>query len=242
MYAVEHVTLPFSQWAERVQDVSSPISEELYVEGGTSHPFFSTACIKSCRGLLGASNKGQQGKACCKALVSGGVIKMLGQGTAANWKFVSENLAQRVGKQVHEPAWLHSDPEQCQASVSERLERACCSGEVAVLMLRLAVRTACSDSSWCGPWESLEALQQLVKSDAWSSLLRALRALLATFGPDLAKQYNAVNIVVDILHVRRSQSSSDPTLYRSAAATSKGSPHACADLLQPERAAHAQGV
>ena len=34
-------------------------------------------------------------------------------------------------------------------------------------------------------------------------LLRALRALLAAFGPDLAKQYNAINIVSDILHVSR---------------------------------------
>ena len=194
-------TSHFPSHSELVQDVSSPISEELYVEGGTSHPFCFTACIESCRGLLGASNKGQQGKACCKALVSVGVFKMLGQGTATNWKFVSEYLAHWVGKQVHDPAWLHSDPEQCQASVSERLQRACCSSEVAVLMLRLAVRTACLASSWYGPWESLEALQQLVKADAWSSLLRALRALLATFGSGLAKQYNAINIVCDILHV-----------------------------------------
>ena len=89
-------------------------------------------------------------------------------------------------------------------SVHERLRRACCSSEIAVLMLRLAVRSACLASSWYGPWESMEALQQLITADAWASLLRALRALLGTFGPDLAKQYNAINIVSDILHVRPS--------------------------------------
>ena len=73
-------------------------------------------------------------------------------------------------------------------------------------MLRLAVRAACLASSWYGPWESMEALQQLVRADAWSSLLRALRALLATFGADLAKQYNAINIVSDILHVSQALS------------------------------------
>ena len=195
------LALPFSQWAERVQDVSSPISEELYVEGGTSHPFCSTACIESCCGLLRAIDKHHLGNECCKELLRSGVFELLGKATAADWNGISERLPHRVGMQVHDPAWLHRDPEQCQASVSERLQRACCSSEVAVLMLRLAVRTACTDSSWYGPWESLEALQQLVKADAWSSLLRALRALLATFGAGLAKQYNAVSILGDILHV-----------------------------------------
>ena len=245
MSAVGHVTIPFSEWAKCVREASPTFPEELYAEGANSHPFCSTACIERCRGLLGALDKGQLGKACCKALVSSGVFRMLGQGTAADWKGISEKLAQRVGTQVQEPAWLHSDPidpEQCQASVSKRLEQACCSSEVAVLMLRLAVRTACTDSSWCGPWESLEALQQLVKADAWSYLEHALRALLVTFGADLAKQYNAVNVVVDILHVSQPQLSPAQVLCRSAAVTSKGHPHACADILQPERAAHASGV
>ena len=91
-------------------------------------------------------------------------------------------------------------------SVSQRLRRACCSGEAAVLMLRLAVRPACLASSWYGPWESEEAIQQLFIANAWKSLLRALKALLVTFGDNLAKQYNVINIVSDILHVSRASS------------------------------------
>ena len=70
-------------------------------------------------------------------------------------------------------------------------------------MLRLAVRPACLVNSWYGPWESGEAIRQLIAAEAWSSLLQALRALLVTFGENLAKQYNAINIVSDILHVSR---------------------------------------
>ena len=131
-------------------------------------------------------------------------------------------------------------------SFQERLRRACCSSEVAVLMLRLAVRAACLASSWYGPWESVEALHQLIRANAWSSLLHALRALLATFGADLAKQYNALNIVSDILHVSRAllplvlaASIAERQRFAAYSATSW---HACADLLQPERGAHAQGV
>ena len=70
-------------------------------------------------------------------------------------------------------------------------------------MLRLAMRSACLASSWYGPCESMEALQQLITADAWASLLRALRALLAALlGQTCARQYNAINIVSDILHVR----------------------------------------
>lgn len=198
MTSVKAVTGPFSQWAHQVHQVSSNSQSE---ESPTSNPFSSTACIESCCGLLGGIDRHHLGKECCKELLSNGVFKMLGEGTAADWEDISKELAPRVGTQSHDPAWLHSNPEQCQASVSERLERACCSSEVAVLLLRLAVRTACLASSWYGPWESLEALQQLVQAGAWSSLERALRALLATFGAGLAKQYNAVNIVVDLLHV-----------------------------------------
>ena len=197
--SVEHVTAPFSQWAHRVQYASPATTQGLYEEGRNSHPFSSSACLESCCGILRAMRlhpvKG------CSELLSSGVFKLLGAATAADWEGISEGLAHRTSTQSHEPAWLHNDPKECQASVSERLKRACCSSEVAVLMLRLAVRTACTDGSWYGPWKSLEALQQLVKADAWSSLVRALRALLATFGAGLAKQYNAINIVGDILHV-----------------------------------------
>ena len=201
MASVKPVTVPFSQWAQRVQKAPSPFPDQLYTGGRNSHPFSSTACIESCCGLLGAIDRRRLGKECCKELLSSGVFKLLGEATAADWEGISKGLAHRVGTQSHEPAWLHSDPEQCQAALSERLVRACCSSEVAVLMLRLAVRTACVGSSWYGPWGSLEALQQLIKADAWSSLVHALRALLGTFGPGLAKQYNAINIVGDILHV-----------------------------------------
>ena len=110
-------------------------------------------------------------------------------------------LVQRVDRKGH-PAWIQEGGQASVDAVHERLRRACCSSEVAVLMLRLAVRSACLASSWYGPWESVGALQQLNAADAWASLLHALRALLTTFGPKLSKQYNAVNIVSDILHVR----------------------------------------
>ena len=109
-----------------------------------------------------------------------------------------------MGEEAHNPAWIEEDGQDSFDAVQERFRWACCSSEVAVLMLRLAVRTACLASSWYGPWESKAALQQLIKADAWASLLRALKALLTTFGPDLSKQYNAINIVSDILHVRPS--------------------------------------
>ena len=72
-----------------------------------------------------------------------------------------------------------------------------------MFMLRLAVRAACLDSSWYGPWDSVAAMQQLVSAKTWSSLLHALGAMLATFGAVLDWHYNANNIVSDILHVSR---------------------------------------
>ena len=201
MASVENVSATFSQWARQVQHATSN-TQELYEGGGHSHPFSSTACIDSCCSLLGVIDKHHHLYVdCCRELLSTGVFTMLGEGTATDWDGISKGLAHRVGTQLHDPAWLQSDPEQCQASVSERLQRACCSGEVAVLMLRLAVRTACLASSWYGPWDSLAALQDLVEADAWTSLQRALRALLTIFGAGLVKQYNAINIVGDILHV-----------------------------------------
>ena len=112
------------------------------------------------------------------------MYEALGEGTAADWKGISTWLALRAGTQPHHPAWLQygGDSEESYAYLCDRFRLACCSGEVAVLMLRLVVHTASLHSSWYGPWDSLEALQQLVKADAWSSLLHAQRALLGTFG------------------------------------------------------------
>ena len=191
----------------------SKCTQELYEGGGNSHPFSSTACIKSCCDLLGAIDSDHLGKECCKELLSSRVFKTLGEAIAADWGAISERLAQRAGNYFNEPAWLQDGLERCVAPVSKRLRQACCSSEVAVLMLRLAVRTACLGSSWYGPWDSLEALQQLVKADAWASLVRALRALVSTFGAALVRQFNAVNIVGDILHVSCASLSGFPLLY-----------------------------
>ena len=155
-------------------------------------------------GLLEALDGHGLGQECCTELLSNGVFTTLGEGVAADWKAISDRLAQRAGEEANDPAWLQEGPQEAIDAVHERLRRACCSSEVAVLMLRLAVRSACLAGSWYGPWESIEALQQLLAADAWASLLRALRALLGIFGPDLPQQYNAVNIVSDILHVRPS--------------------------------------
>ena len=175
----------------------------MFGEGGSSHPFRSTTCIESCVSLLQVTDRQHTAKECCKQLVSDGVYKALGEGTAGNWDGISESLAQRAGTQAQQLAWLQQDVQESVDSVSQRLRRACCSGEVAVLMLRLAVRPASLANSWYGPWESEEAMHQLIMADAWSFLVQALRALLVTFGKDLAKQYNAINIVSDILHVGR---------------------------------------
>ena len=201
---VEDFTAPFSQWALRVLAVSYILPEELYAESaGNNHPFCATACIGSSWRLLEALDRHHLGKEVCKKLIGDGSFKVLGEGTSANWKDISIGLVQRAGTHIHHPAWLETDPEQCKANVRERLQRACCSGEVAVLMLHLAVRTACLHSSWYGPWDSVEALQQLVKADAWSSLVHALNAMLINFGANLACQYNAINIASDVLHVSR---------------------------------------
>ena len=246
---VEHFTGPFSQWARHVQHVSFTCPM-LYVEG-SSHPFSSTACIASCGGLLEAVDRHHLGKECCDKQLSSGVFRMLGEGTAASWEVISDSLAHRVGEQTHDPAWLDSGPEGCTPSIRERLERACCSGEVAVLMLQLAVRTACFHSSWYGPWDSLEPLQQLVEAEAWSSLLHALTALLDTLGANLARQYNAINIVCDILHVSLiAVLTCFPGRFMGAQCRSVllrntdqgGAPRACAGILQPERASHAPRV
>ena len=243
---VRSFTAPFSQWAIYVtKDASSRNKEE-----GSSHYSCSSALMKSCCGLLDAIVGQHLGKECCKELLRDGVFQTLGEGIVTDWEGISERLAQQTGKQAHNPAWLQTDPRESADAVQERLRRACCGSEVAVLMLRLAVRSACLAGSCYGPWESMEALQQLVKADAWASLLRALRALLTTFGPDLGKQYNAINIVTDILHVR---TSTPPAVFETGKhRCSQLSPfprllvmsplHGCADLLQPERAAHAPGL
>ena len=201
---VREITAPFSRWAEAVKHASATFSDELYDGGG--NPFSSTPCIESCCGLLEAVGRFHQGAACCEELLKDGVYRTLGEGIAADWEGISERLAQRADTQAHDPAWLQEDVEECLASVSERLRRACCRSETAVLMLRLAVRAACLAGSWYGPWDSMEAVRQLVRASAWTSLLHALRALLTRFGADLAKQYNATNIVSDVLHVSQALS------------------------------------
>ena len=202
---VRTFTAPFSRWANRVQAESSTYPAQLYKEAVSDHPFCSAACIQGCCGLLEALDSLRLGKECCKELLNAGVFETLGEGVAAaDWKVISERLAQRAGEEANDPAWIQEGGQTAVDFVHERLRRACCSSEIAILMLRLAVRSACLTSSWYGPWESMEALQQLITADAWASLLRALRALLGSFGPNLSKQYNAINIVSDILHVRPS--------------------------------------
>ena len=194
----------FSQWADRVKAESSKFPGVLYEDnGGPIHPFSLEGCSNACLSVMGASAGPNLGERCCTEHCRAGVYRTLGEGTAANWEGISDQLAQRVGTQAHDPAWLEGGPQEARDSVQNRLRLACCSSEVAVLMLRLAVRAACLGGSWYGPWDSVEALQQLLRANALSHLLHALRALLATFGADLAKQYNAINIVSDILHVRR---------------------------------------
>ena len=202
---VKLFTVPFAQWADHVRAESCTSTEELlYHQGGTGHPSCCTPWIEGCCGLLEAMDTYHLGSECRRELLSDGVYRKLGEATAANWEGISERLVQRKGKQAHDPAWLQQGQHADNVSaIFNRFRQACCSAELAVLMLRLAVRAACLTGSWYGPWESKEALLQLIRADAWPSLLRALRALLAAFGPDLAKQYNAVNIVSDILHVSR---------------------------------------
>ena len=246
--AIRFVTVPFAEWADRVHACSSPVNPDLYE---SSHPFCSIACPASYFRLLRAMDRHHLGKECCKELLSDGVFTKLGEGAAADWEGVSARLAQRVGTLAQEPAWLQGDPQNPLKAVTERLSRACCANEVAVLMLRLAVRSACHASNWYGPWESRAALQQLVGVNAWWSLLNALEALLEALGPNLAKQYNALNIVSDILHVSRALHSLDrqDRLCTLCNRTSRilvynnyGLPHACADCVLPERVALVLGL
>lgn len=209
--AVRRVTVPFAEWAARVRRCSSPVKPlAVLYEEVSRHPFCSIACMTCYCDLSRTLDRHHLGKECCKKLLSDGVFTSLGEEAEADWKGISARLAQRVGSQAQEPAWLEVDPQKPINSVSRRLDRACCSNEVAVLMLRLAVRSACLASSWYGPWDSDAAMQQLTRASAWTSLTHALRALLGTFGPNLAKQYNAINIVSDILHVSQALSHLSP--------------------------------
>ena len=240
---VRTAALDFSQWADRIR-AQSPSFTVIFEEDGDSHPFCSTACIASCCGVLGAIDRDSLGRECCDELVRLNVYHKLGEGSRATWDVASQVLAQRVGTQAQDPAWLQQDLSASMSSVSERLRRACCSSEVAILMLRLAVRAACLGSSWFGPWDNVQALHQLIRANAWSSLLHALESLATTFGRNLAKQYNALNIVSDILHVSRPLFPLFPLVcmpHQQEQCCSKSS-HACADLLLPERVAHEQDL
>ena len=200
---MKSLTIPFSQWANRVKAESAASPNALHGEGRSGRPYFlSESLLMTCCGFAVAD--ANLATECHQDLVCNNVYTVLGEGSAAQWERISAWLAQRAGTQVQDPAYFRAqedpdlDPEQFKYSVANRLKGACCSGEVAIFMLRLAVRTACLTSS--GPWASKEALQQLVGADAWSSLMHALRALLHA---GLVTQYNAVNIVSDILHVSR---------------------------------------
>ena len=204
--AVKSITGPFSQWASRVQAEASASPKALYgaEEAREGQPyFFSQPCVKACLSLMTAMDTYHLGIPCHEELLRNKVFKVLGEASAAHWEGISKWLAHRTGTQAQHPVYfrVEKSPRMVTDKIGTRLKRACCSSEVAVLMLRLAVRTACLGSSWYGPWESREALLQLVGVDAWSSLMQALKALLHTFGADLDKQYNALNIVSDILHV-----------------------------------------
>ena len=209
---VKGFTNPFGECSVRVKLEANANPLELYGEGGSSHPLCSDACIKDCCGLLGAMDCPGDviAKRCCTEMVRNGTYKLLGESAMTDWEAVSAALAQRAGADAQDPAWPQRSATASAAYVRERLRRACCASEVALLMLRLAVRAACLGSSWYGPWESVEALQKLMQVKAWKALLSALKALLYAFGANLGKQYNAVNIVSDILHVSRALLSSCP--------------------------------
>ena len=237
--------MDFLQWADRVRAASPSISD-LFQGDGSSHPFCSSACLESCCGLLGAIDRDNLGRECCEELVRLNVYHKLGEATRARWDFISQGMAQRAGTQAEDPAWLQQDLQETMSYVSERLRRACCTSEVAILMLRLAVRAACLGSSWFGPWDSVQAVHQLIRANAWSSLLHALRALLGTFGDNLANQYNAINIVSDVLHVSRPLFPSAPlvccVMLHQRVQSCSNSWHACAGLLLPERVEHEQDL
>ena len=194
--------LEFSQWADRARAKSRQITKKLFKEGDSSQPLSFIACNASCCALLRAIDRDNLGRECCDELVRVGVYRALSGAITAEWEVISEALlVERVGTQACDSAWLEQDPEESMTSVRERLRLASCSSEVAVLMLRLAVRAACLASSWHGPWDNMRALRQLINAKAWSSLHQALSAMLTCFGPYLAMHYNALNIVSDILHV-----------------------------------------
>ena len=208
--AIENAFGHFSQWALIAKAESTASPGKVYEEE-RSHVLRSQPCLDSCYELLLLTDHFCLGNECCQELLRINTFRTLGEAAAADWEGISVRLAQRGGTQAHEPAWFQQDKEYCAASIHARITQACCSGEVAILMLRLAVRCACLvPTSWYGPWHNAEAVQQLIDTNAWSSLLHALKALLATFGADLDKDFNAVNIVSDILHV--SQASSGPSL------------------------------
>ena len=251
---VKSFTNPFGDLGVRVHIEASAYPSELYEEGGSSQPFCSNDCIMDCCGMLRAMDSPvyRLGKACSTEMVRNGTYKLLGEATAlADWEAISAGLAQRVGRHAQDPAWPQEGVEASIDYVCERFRRACCASELAVLMLRLAVRAACLAGSWYGPWENRQALQELLKVNAWTALLSAVKALLVTFGPNLAKQYNAINIVSDILHVSRAPLQTLPRdwagsflqrQYRSLCLPCHGGVGARADLVQPERAACAPGV
>ena len=158
-------TVPFAQWTDHVRAESCAFTEELlYQQGGSGHPSCSTPWIRGCCGLLEAIDNHNLGTECRRELLSDGVYRKLGEATAANWEGISERLVQQIGKQTHDPAWLQQGQHDgnCNA-VFERFRRASCSAEMAVLMLRLAVRAASLAGSWYGPWESKEALLQFIR-------------------------------------------------------------------------------
>ena len=227
---VRSLTASFSQWAIHGRKEAFSRPEDLCEEKGSSNHSCSTALMKSCCGLLEAIDGQHLGKECCKELLRDGVFRALGEGVAADWEGISERLVQQTGKEAHNPAWLQTDLRESGDAVQERLRRACCSSEVVVLMLRLAVRSACLASSWYGPWESMEALHQLVRADVWVALLRALRALLTTFGPDLGKQCNAINIVSDILHV---MPSTPPAVFLASGVVAGSAQYPCNLVKNP---------
>ena len=95
----------FSQWADRVR-AESPSVSYLFLEDGISQQLCSAACIESCCSLLGAIDTQNLGRECCEELVRLNVYKKLGESTTARWQVISQGLAQRVGTQAQEPAWL----------------------------------------------------------------------------------------------------------------------------------------
>jgi hypothetical protein len=155
-----------------------------------------------CSGYLSVLDVGK-GLDCATAFVQHRVYSKLARIIlTTDWDRIGQSL-KSVGRddQPHAPKFYHqmSLPD-AHAAVGERLQQAGSLEEVAVLLLRLAMRAACVDASYFGPFSHTPALEQLGGTKLLG-VQAALRALLPLFGRHLARHSNALHIVDDLLHV-----------------------------------------